>query len=128
MSDLSPPSIEPSNSTGHPGCQAKLIVALAAITLFAVALRLPHLGLPLDRDEGEYAYAAWRLLEGGLPYRDAFDLKSPGIYGLYALALALFGHGVEAIRLLAAIFVAGTVLAVYALGRNRRPDCRHRAS
>lgn len=46
-----------------------LLLALLA----TIALRWPLLEVPLERDEGEYAYIAWRISEGDVPYLDAFD-------------------------------------------------------
>jgi len=41
-------------------------ILTALIMVGAAALRLPLLDVPLDRDEGEYAYVA-RLLLDGIP-------------------------------------------------------------
>lgn len=73
---------------------------LLAVILFAVAaLRLRLLGLPLDRDEGEYAYMGQLMLNGVPPYRDASNMKLPGTYGAYALIQAVFGQSIEGLRL-----------------------------
>ena len=53
---------------------------LAAVVLAAAAIRLRLLDVPLDRDEGEYAYFGQLLLEGVPPYAAAYNLKAPGIY------------------------------------------------
>jgi hypothetical protein len=60
---------------------------IAAIVLVYVLLRIHSVGIPLDRDEGMFGYAGQRILEGGLPYRDAIDQKPPGSFYIYALAL-----------------------------------------
>ena len=44
------------------------------------------------RDQGIYAVVARAMLDGGMPYRDAWDFKPPGIFLIYALARALFGE------------------------------------
>ncbi len=49
-----------------------------------VWVRLRLLGLPLERDEGEYAYMAQQLLQGVLPYTEAHSMKFPGIFFVYA--------------------------------------------
>ena len=60
------------------------------------------------RDQGIYAVVADTILKGGMPYRDAWDFKPPGIFLTYALAQALFGKSMLAIRLLEVIaMVAG---------------------
>src|SRR5690348_4867189 len=58
------------------------VAVLLAMTV-AVLMRLPALRLPLERDEGAYAYIANLWLHGGLPYRDVFDHKPPLLYLLY---------------------------------------------
>jgi MFS family permease len=89
----------------------------AAIALCAVAVRAPLFDLPLERDEGEYAYIAWRLAAGETPYLDWFDQKPPGVFLAYRAALALPGDPVVAIRAVAALFCAGSAVALFAVGR-----------
>jgi hypothetical protein len=87
----------------------------AAVVFFA--FRLPFLELPLERDEGEYAYIAQRWLAGGfVPYRDAFDQKPPGVFATYAAALVLGGESVRAIRLFHLAWMAATALLLGRLG------------
>ena len=66
-------------------------------------------GIPLDRDEGEYAYSAWRLADGGVPYRDAFMQKPPMVIYTYWLAQRWSDSAVWPPRVLAWIFVAATM-------------------
>jgi len=56
---------------------------------FTSFVRLRLLDLPLERDEGEYAYAGRLLLEGIPPYSIACNMKLPGTYAAYAAILAL---------------------------------------
>jgi 4-amino-4-deoxy-L-arabinose transferase-like glycosyltransferase len=46
---------------------------------------------PLDIDAKTYSYVAERILEGAMPYRDAWDHKPPGILYLYAAVFWLIG-------------------------------------
>jgi 4-amino-4-deoxy-L-arabinose transferase-like glycosyltransferase len=91
-------------------------LALAAVAF--VAVRVPFLDVPLERDEGEYAYIAWRMLEGDVPYRDAFDQKPPGVFAAYAAAFLLFGRTVEGIRLFLHLWTAATALVLFACARR----------
>jgi hypothetical protein len=91
-------------------------LAVAAIAF--VAARAPFLDVPLERDEGEYAYIAWRMLEGDVPYRDAFDQKPPGVFAAYAAAFLLFGRTVEGIRLFLHVWSAATALVLFACVRR----------
>src|SRR5688572_20295958 len=95
---------------------AALATALA-LALGTVALRAPLFDLPLERDEGEYAYIAWRLGAGETPYLDWFDQKPPGVFFAYRAALSLPGDPVVTIRAVAALFSAGSAIALFALVR-----------
>ena len=88
------------------------------VALLALLIRAPLFDLPFERDEGGYAYIAWRLEHGELPYREWFDQKPPGIFLAYRLALAAPGDPVPAIRGLAALASAGAALALYLLARR----------
>jgi hypothetical protein len=91
-------------------------VWIAAALVF-LAFRLPFLDLPLERDEGEYAYIAQRWLAGGfVPYRDAFDQKPPAIFAAYAAAFVLAGESVRGIRVFHLAWMAATMLLVGSLG------------
>ena len=65
----------------------RLALALLALIILTAALHLPLLDIPLERDEGEYAYIAWRLGHNELPYRDWVDQKPPAVFYLYRFAL-----------------------------------------
>jgi len=54
---------------------------------------------PFGRDQGTFAVIAGRVLAGGMPYRDAWDIKPPAIFYLYALAEYFFGHRMIALRI-----------------------------
>ena len=43
-----------------------------------IAIRIRLLGIPLERDEGEYAYAGQLMLQGIPPYKLAYNMKFPG--------------------------------------------------
>lgn len=75
---------------------AVLLGATLAAVLF---IRLHHLQLPLERDEGEYAYAGQLLLGGIPPYQLAYNMKFPGTYAAYAALMTLFGQSTAGIHL-----------------------------
>ncbi len=93
------------------------LLAVAAIVF--VLVRIPFVDLPLERDEGDYAYVAWRMLEGDVPYRDAFDQKPPGIYGVYAALFAAGARSGVAIHLLLYAWTAVCAVALHRLVRER---------
>ena len=91
-------------------------LAVAAVVTLAAAIRLRLLDVPLDRDEGEYAYFGQLLLAGVPPYALAYNLKLPGIYGVYALILAVFGQTSSGIRAGLILTTSATTVATYLLG------------
>lgn len=91
-----------------------LAVILALVTLFRVRM----LGLPLERDEGEYAYVAQQMLRGVPPYLETYSMKLPGIYAIYALFLAIFGESTEAIHLGFLLTNLATIVLVFVLARK----------
>ena len=91
-------------------------VSVAAVVLAAALIRLRLLEVPLDRDEGEYAYFGQLLLAGVPPYAAAYNLKLPGIYGAYALILGALGQTTAAIRIGLIVVTSATTVCLYALG------------
>ena len=92
---------------------------MAGIFLAGVIfVRIRLLGLPLERDEGEYAYMAKQLLQGVLPYNESQSMKFPGIFFAYAGVLAIFGESPVAIHLALLCINLGTAFLLFLLGRN----------
>jgi hypothetical protein len=90
----------------------------AGICLFALCLRIPIAAIPLERDEGEYAYIAQRWLQGDLPYRDSFDQKPPGVHAMYVLIESICGTTPAAIHWGTQLYTLGTLAVLFALGRR----------
>src|SRR5260370_23684625 len=72
---------------------------LLLVVLSSSLIRLRLLSLPLERDEGEYAYAGQLLLQGIPPYQLAYSMKFPGTHVAYAAIMALFGQSPAGIHL-----------------------------
>src|SRR5438093_9218278 len=79
------------------GHRAWLFVGLMIVVTVGVRLRLRD--MPLERDEGEYAYAGQLILQGIAPYKLVYNLKFPGTYAAYALIMAIFGQTPAGIHL-----------------------------
>src|SRR5436190_17853940 len=94
-------------------------IFLAAIILgLVIAIRIRLLAIPLERDEGEYAYAGQLMLQGIAPYKLAYNMKFPGTYAAYALIMALFGQTIVGIHLGLLLINAATILLIFLLGRR----------
>jgi len=75
---------------------AALLLLITAALVAYVRLRLAD--VPLERDEGEYAYAGQLILKGTPPYVVAYNMKFPGTYYAYAALMAVFGQTAWGIR------------------------------
>jgi hypothetical protein len=74
--------------------------------------------MPLERDEGEYAYAGQLMLQGIPPYKLAYNMKLPGTYAAYAVIMAAFGETTRAIHLGLVLVNSLTTILLYFLGRR----------
>ncbi len=93
--------------------------ALATIVFaLVIAIRIRLLGIPLERDEGEYAYAGQLILQGIPPYELAYNMKFPGTYAAYALIMSIFGQTTHAIHLGLLLVNAATITLIFFIGRR----------
>ena len=93
-----------------------LFVLLVLLLTGYVRYRL--LDIPLERDEGEYAYAGQLLLQGVPPYKLAWNMKMPGTYFAYALGMAAFGQTTAGIHATLIVANSLTIIFVFLLGRR----------
>ncbi len=93
-------------------------LTLAAALAVVAFIRLRLLAVPFERDEGEYAYVGSLILHGGLPYRDAYNMKLPGVYGMYSLIIAAFGSSPAGVHAGFAILSIATMALLYAALRR----------
>ncbi|HEV7923286.1 MAG TPA: glycosyltransferase family 39 protein [Thermoanaerobaculia bacterium] len=100
----------------------RTLLLLVAILLFGALVRVRLLDLPLERDEGEYAYAGQLMLQGIPPYQLVYNMKFPGTYAAYAGLMAVFGETVGGIRFGLLLITAATALLVYFLARRFYDD------
>src|SRR5438874_6591586 len=95
--------------------KATILLAISAV-LIVSAVRAPLLSIPFERDEGEYAYIAWRLGYDELPYRDWVDQKPPAVFYVYRFALSLPFEPIRAVHLVGLLFTAASACALFFLG------------
>jgi len=94
------------------------IILLAFIIALAALLRSGLLSVPLERDEGEYAYTAQLILQGIPPYAETYSMKMPGIYAVYAFFLMLFGQTHTGIHLGLLLVNILTIALLFLLARQ----------
>jgi hypothetical protein len=91
--------------------------AVLCLVLFVGVVRFRLRDMPLERDEGEYAYAGQLLLQGNWPGEGVYTMKLPGTHAAYALLIAVFGQTCAGVHIgfLAANCV--TLVFMYLLAR-----------
>src|SRR5882757_8263638 len=100
------------------GIQLCWWILLAVVIAVVVFIRIHLLALPLERDEGEYAYAGQLMLDGIPPYQLAYNIKLPGIYAAYALIMAVFGQSPSGIHSGFLLANVGTILLLFFIARR----------
>jgi hypothetical protein len=93
-------------------------VALSLVILFVIVIRVRLLDLPLERDEGEFAYVGQLMLEGIAPYKMAYVIKLPGTAAVYALSMALFGQTAAGIHLGLLLANVTAIVLVFLLAKR----------
>ena len=94
------------------------LLLLGIILAFTALLRVRMLSVPLERDEGEYAYFAQLILDGHPPYEYAYTMKLPGIGYAYAMGMALFGENVAGIHTAFLFVNLLTIVLLFFLARD----------
>lgn len=108
----------PMTVSNNPCHASTLWIPAAAAILIPLGLRLLAIDLPLERDEGEYAYVAQRMLWGEAPYAEIFNQKTPGAFFIYAAVIKLLGGSPAAFHLAAYLFDALTAFLLFDLTRR----------
>ncbi|MDH7569343.1 MAG: hypothetical protein QHJ73_07130, partial [Armatimonadota bacterium] len=99
------------------GCWcAGALIALAAALAYLTPFRLI---VTWFGDEGHVAVGAERILAGEVPYRDFFELITPGSLYLYAATFRVFGTSVETLRFFTAVVGAAAASLLYGLGASQ---------
>lgn len=90
--------------------------ALVLVLATTAVIRLHLRNLPLERDEGEYAYAGQLMLQGIPPYKLAYNMKLPGTYAAYAALMAIFGETSSGVHEGFLMVNALTICLIFLLG------------
>jgi 4-amino-4-deoxy-L-arabinose transferase-like glycosyltransferase len=94
------------------------LIFLALLAVLIVYFRSMSNTMPLDMNEGSYAYTASRMMAGDAPYKDVFEHRPPFAIYVYKAAFSLFGASVLSIRYFATLYVLITCLLIYMLART----------
>jgi len=75
--------------------------------------------MPMERDEGEYAYNAWIFHNQLTPYEHSFLQKPPLIIYTYWLAQQIGGTAIWAPRLLSILFTLATIYLLFLIAKKQ---------
>src|SRR4051812_21883778 len=88
------------------------VAALLLIVILFGLIRWRLAAIPLERDEGEYAYAGQLMLQHIPPYKFAYNMKLPGTYAAYTALMAIFGETPQGIHIGVLLINAVTVILI----------------
>ena len=91
------------------------LITLVLIVIFFGGIRWRLASTPLERDEGEYAYAGQLMLQGIPPYKFAYGMKLPGTYVAYAAMMAVLGETPRGIHVGMILVCTVTAFLMYLL-------------
>jgi len=109
---------EPSAQTERSRAPYWTSAILLIVVLFFAAVRFHWRSLPLERDEGEYAYCGQLMLQRIPPYQLAYNMKLPGTYAAYALLMSIFGETSGGIHVGFLLVNVATTLLIFLVGRK----------
>ena len=93
-------------------------ILLFIFILIITIIRLRLLDIPLERDEGEYAYMGQLLLKGEPPYTLAYNMKYPGTAIMYALIISIFGSSTTGVHLGLLITNISSMVIIYLISKK----------
>src|SRR5258708_26235856 len=119
------PSADLTEATEQPVSSRARWVAFTVVglvILLVAGIRWRVREMPLERDEGEYAYAGQLILQGIPPYQLAYNMKLPGTYVAYAAILRTFGETAAGIHVGLMVVNGLTTVMVFFLARRLYGD------
>jgi hypothetical protein len=78
---------------------AKQIACYLSVLILVSFWNLPSLWYPFGEDHALSHLMGKLILEGGVPYRDAIDVKPPGVFYLHALFIRIGGEAMHWVRM-----------------------------
>jgi hypothetical protein len=94
------------------------LILLGLCSLIFLIARFKLLAIPMERDEGNFAYISHWLWKGRELYTDLPDSKFPGLYALYSLFTGLFGYNATGLHLGLLLCNVASAICFYFLLKN----------
>ena len=92
-------------------------IVLSCILVLFAAIRFRLREMPLERDEGEFAYGGQLLLQGSWPGEGLYTMKLPGTHAAYAVLMTLFGQTATGVHIGFMVVNVATILLLFLLAR-----------
>lgn len=92
-------------------------VVLGLLSLTYLYVRSLFWAVPMERDEGIYAYFGKLILDGQIPYVDFYEHRLPGIFYMYAIIIGIFGD-FEGLAAGFTLMNIGSMIWIYLVGRR----------
>jgi hypothetical protein len=93
-------------------------VAVAALSALILLWAAASLRWPFNWDHGIFGWIGDTIVHGGMPYRDAWDVKGPLTFYTFALVQLVVGKAMWGIRLFDLLMLSATALATARLVRH----------
>ena len=93
-------------------------LALGVVLIFIFFIRVNLLDIPLERDEGGFAYIGKMALQGVPLYSELHDIKLPGLYYTYGVMMSISGFTSKGIHLGLLFFNLGAIVLLFFLIRR----------
>ncbi|HEX8363624.1 MAG TPA: hypothetical protein VF613_26120 [Longimicrobium sp.] len=90
-------------------------LSLSAVALLSATWAVFALAWPMGFDHGLYTWTGDVVIQGGLPYRDSWDMHGPLVPYLFALPQAVFGPRFWGVRVLDLLILGASLYALYRL-------------
>ncbi len=81
-----------SSASAPPAAATHSRLWLLAVLALVLLRALPNIRYPIGRDQATFCVIGQGLLHGQQLYRDLWDIKSPGIFYIFALFVKIFGQ------------------------------------
>lgn len=88
-------------------------IGLIIIIFLIYLIRSKFSNIPFERDEGAYTYYGKMLLDGGIPYKDFYEQKFPGVFYFFAMIITLFGSSVPDLHFGFSILNIATIIFLF---------------
>ena len=94
------------------------LLAVMVATVPGALIVAPIAMYPFGRDQGAFAAVADVIRHGGVPYRDAWEIKPPGIYYLFWAIFELLGRSMFAARLFDVLWTLAAAALLFFIGKR----------